>query len=750
MPTIAEVFSLAWRHHQAGGFAQAEQLYRQVLQADPSHTDAWCFLGAACQSQGRLAEAEDGFRRALQFAPNQTSALNCLGVLLANQGRLSEATACFEQGVRYEPRSPEMHNNLALALARQGRFDEATRHYHKAIQLKPDYSQAYYNLGLALNAEGKRQAAIEQFQAALRLQPNYPEALNDLGNALGQQDKLEDAILCYQQALGLRPNYAEVHYNLGVVLGKQNKHHAALFHYQQALRHKPDYAEAHMNLANVLHGLWRFDEAIDAYKQALRSRPNFAEAVHGMGGVYLRQGRLEEAVASFKEALRLQPDSAALCSNVLFCMNYDPNADLDSIFAEHCRFGEMLERSQKSAECEVRSAKSQGRHLTPHSALCTTPVLRVGYVSPDLRYHALARYLEPVLAHHDKEQVQAFCYAEVPTPDSVTVRLQKLAHGWRLTCGLTDAQVAEQIRKDQIDIIVDLAGHTANNRLGVFALKPAPVQATWLGYMNTTGLRTIDYRITDEVLDPPGQPRRDTEELFCLPHGMCCFAPPADAPDVSPLPALASGALTFGSLHNLFKLNASVYDLWSRLLISLPRSRLIMFRHTLIGTAREYVFRQFAERGIGSEQLELRQGSDSPGYLGIYSEIDVGLDTFPYTGGVTTCESLWMGVPVLSLLGERPAGRNSAAILARVGLSDWAVRTPEEYLEFALGLSKDLSRLTGLRAKLRERTRASLCDAGRFTRELEETYRTMLRSAKERRAADVRQPVPQTNLEPQT
>jgi len=715
MPTVAEVFALAWKHHQAGGFAQAEQLYRHILQAEPAHADAWCFMGAACQSQGKLAEAEMNYRRAVQVLPGHISALNCLGVLLAEQGRLAEATSTFEQALRFAPRSAEIHNNLGLALARRGQSAEAVASYQQALRLKPDYAQAYYNLGLTLNAQGQRDAAIEQFRQALRLHPDYPEALNDLGNALGEQNKLDEAVSSYQQALRLRPHYAEAHYNLGVVLGKQDKHHAALAHYQQALRFKPDYAEAHMNLGNVLHGLKKFDEAVASYQQALRCRPDFSEALHGLGGVYLRQGRLEQAVASFQEALCLQPDKPELHSNLLFCLNYDPQADADTVFAEHCRYGKLCEPAPSASPPPHANDPSPERRL------------RIGYVSPDLRFHALARYLEPVLAHHDPRQVEIFCYAEVPTPDEVTVRLQSLVHGWRRTCRLTDAQVAQQIRDDRIDILVDLAGHTANNRLCALAHKPAPVQVTWLGYMNTTGLTAVDYRLTDDVLDPPGQPVRDTEELVRLEGGMCCFAAPTDAPAVGPLPALGCGYLTFGSLHNLFKLNAHVFDLWSQLLKAVPTARLLMFRHTLVGSAREHIRRQFTDRGVADERLDLRQGSDEAGYLGVYEEIDVSLDTFPYTGGVTTCESLWMGVPVLSLCGVRPAGRNSAAILARVGLADWAVPTRQQYLALAVGLANDLDRLARLRAELRDRMAATLCDARRFTRTLEDAYRTMWR-----------------------
>ena len=331
--------------------------------------------------------------------------------------------------------------------------------------------------------------------------------------------------------------------------------------------------------------------------------------------------------------------------------------------------------------------------------------MRIGYVSPDFRQHAVTRYFETVLAHHDSQQVQVFCYAQVAAPDAVTARMQKLAYGWRSVWLQSDAEVAQRIRDDRIDILVDLAGHTCGTRLLVFAQKPAPIQMTWLGYLNTTGLDTIDYRLTDDILDPPGFPKRDTEELIRLPGGFSCFRAAGRAPAVVPPPALQRGYLTFGSLNTLFKHNSQVFDLWSQILKALPTARLLMFRDTLTATPRAYVLQQFAQRGIASQRLDLRQMTDDPAYLGIYREIDVTLDVFPCTGGVTTCESLWMGVPVVSLCGTRPAGRHSASLLSRVGLADWAVATPDEYLQLAVRQASELDRLGRLRETLRERTK---------------------------------------------
>jgi len=629
-------------------------------------------------------------------------------------GNLRQAEQLYRFILQADPWHAAVHNNLGLALAGQGRLDDAMVHYRQTLQLDPNSADANNNLANVLVSQGKPAEAETHCREALRLRPDFPEGLNNLGNALQDQRKLEAAVDSYRRALQLQPNLAEAHYNLG----------------------------------NALRELGKLDEAVTWFQSALRLKPDLPFAHNNLGNAFLKQGRLDLALASFQQALRLQPDLAVAQSNRLFCLNYDAEADPDAVFAEHCRWGHARESG----------VRNQGSGIIQHRL--TTEYdperrLRIGYVSPDLRYHALTRYFEPALAHHDPRQVEVFCYAELAFPDAVTNRLQNLAQGWRWTCNQTDAQVAERIRGDRIDILLDLAGHTAGNRLGVFAHKPAPVQATWLGYMNTTGLTAVDYRLTDDLLDPPAPtlgkkgvlpllperpggaelqaagafpaPVRDTEELVRLPGGMCCFGPPADAPVVAALPALRRGYLTFGSLHSLFKLNGRVLDLWSQVLKALPSARLLMFRDTLTGTAREHICRQFAERGIAGERLDLRRGSDAPGYLGIYAEIDVGLDTLPYSGGVTTCESLWMGVPVLTLWGVRPAGRNSAALLARAGLADWTVQTPDQYVTLAAGLGNNLERLAQLRTKLRDQVAGTLCDAGRFTRTLEDAYRNMWR-----------------------
>jgi predicted O-linked N-acetylglucosamine transferase (SPINDLY family) len=715
MPTIGEVLRMAWQAFQAGDRRQTEYLCRQLVAQQPRLVDAWYLLGLACQMQGNLADAMASYRQTLRLQPGHPDAHNNLGVALQSQGKLDEAMACFQQAVRFRPGAPEMHNNLGLVFLAQEKVEEAAASFRQAVRLKPDYAPACVNLGDALRKQNRFAEAVASYQQALRLHPAWAEALNKLGLALAAQGKLDEALAAFEQAVRLQPDYAEAHNNVGNVLSLQRKLNESVARYQQAVWIKPDYAQAHNNLGVALRSLGRLDEAVQSFQQALRFRPHDADTHSNLGIALAHQGKPAEARASFEEALRLKPDFAGAHSNLLFLANYDPQADPAALFAEHRRW--------ESLHGQVPARRVHGNDRNPERRL------RVGYVSPDFCKHPVAYFVEPILALHRPEQVEAICYAEVPFPDAVTARLRSLAHGWRSTCGLTDAHVADLIRGDNIDILVDLAGHSAGSRLRAFAYKPAPVQVTYLGYPNTTGLTTVDYRLTDAVADPPGEPAWHTEELVRLPGGFCCYAPPAEAPDVTPLPAQKAGHLTFGSLHNVNKLNAAVLDLWCAILQALPTARLLVYRHTLTGSAKENLLQQFTQRGIASERLDLRhQAPAGRGHLGVYGEVDISLDVFPWSGHTTACESLWMGVPVLTLYGTRHAGRMASSALTRLGLTEWIAPTPEEYQARAVHWAGKLDELAHLRSGLRELMRSSpLCDGPGFVRHLEDAYRQMWR-----------------------
>lgn len=696
--TAQETFDQARRAHQQGHLPLAESLYRQVTQADPSHGPAWYLLGVVCHGQGRLGEAERALGEAVRRQPSHAEAWNHLGVVFGQTGKIEESVACFQHALAARPDFADARKNLAIAVGSPAAQQRAS---------------ALNNQGIEHEAAGRLDAARDCYYRAQTLQPESAPICRNLGVVLGKLGRLGEAVELLRQAVALQPDFAEAHQGLGAALHHLGRRTEAAEAYRTAVRLKPDLVGAHSNLGDILAKAGDLDAAVESYRRAIALRPEFAPAHNNLGIVLSELGRLSDAAASYRHALTLKPHFLDAQSNLLKAINYDPAYDSSTLLAEHRRWRDVY------GPLTLLGAAAD------HDRSPNRP-LRVGYVSPDFRTHAVAYFFEPILAHHDRARVEPVCYAEVPAPDATTVRLQALAAGWRPTVGLTDVQVAEQVRRDRIDILVDLAGHTSGHRLGVFARRPAPVQVTYLGYPNTTGLDAIDYLLTDAVVDPPGEPKWSTEEPYRLPGLFCCYAPPAGAPEVGPSPAERNGYVTLGALHKLSKLNEAVLDLWCDLLHALPSARLLLFRNDLTGTRREEIRRRFLARGITDERLELEHEAGEGGHLAVYHRIDVSLDVFPWCGHTTACESLWMGVPVITLRGDRHAGRMTASVLMTLGLADWVADTPADYVTVARRAADDPAALGRLRGTLRDRmARSPLCDGRAWTAGLEDAYRTL-------------------------
>lgn len=661
---------------------------------------------------GRLPQAEASARQVLAATPRWLEAWHVLGLALAGQRRFAEALAAFQQVAAIDPNVAEAHVNIGQALSELGRLTEAQAAFERALQVRPRFALAASNLGNVLKAQGQTPEAIAKFRQALEFQPDFAPAANNLGMAwldLGRPDLAIDA-------------------------------------YQAAIRMQPQLAEAHYNLALALREIGRLDEAVATYRRALEIRPNDADTYNNLGNALTVQGRLDEAVEHYRRALSLSQDFTTAYSNLLFCLNYQPDLDPADLLEEHRRWANWIKRfvpsiawgvtylpadaqlsdrrSADSPRAEVIEGDLRPVHSEGSGYLCRTSAapIRIGYVSADFARHPVTAFLEPVVEHHDRRRFEVALYSDVRRPDAVTERFRNLANLWRDTSRLSAAELAQQVRSDGIDILIDLAGHTRGNRLRAFAEQPAPIQLTWLGYPHSTGLETIQYRLTDAVLDPPDAPYSGTERPLRLVPGFCCFRPADDAPPVAPLPAQATGRVTFGALHNLAKLNAHVLDLWSRLLVALPGSRLVIGRDTLKGSAREHYQSEFARRGLGPDRVELRYVDRNAGqhHLAAYDEIDIALDVFPWCGHTTACEALWQGVPVVTLSGNRAAGRMVESVLNMVGCPQWTAKTPERYLEIATELASDLAALARHRATIRPTMAQSpLCDAATFTRHLE-------------------------------
>jgi predicted O-linked N-acetylglucosamine transferase (SPINDLY family) len=638
------------------------------------------------------------------------------GVQHHRAGRLAEAEACYRRVLTAQPNNVDALSNLGVALKDQGRLDDAIAAYRQAIGIKPDYAEAHSNLGNALRDRGELEEAVTAYREAIRVKPDYAEAHSNLGNALTELGKLNEAASACRQAIGIEPNYAAAHSNLGVALKNQGKLDDAIAAYRHAIVIKPNLAEAHSNLGNALTELGKLDEAVGACRQAIGIKPNCAEAHSNLGNALKDQGKLDEAIAAYRQAISIKPDYAEAFSNLLFCLNYDDQSTTGQLFVAHREWDERYAR-QMARPTAYANVREVGRRL------------KIGYVSPDFLSHSVAYFVEPLLKGHDRQAVEVFCYAEVKRPDPVTAHLQGLADHWRVTVGLSDDELAQRIRADGIDILVDLAGHTANNRLLVFARKPAPVQVTWLGYPNTTGLKAIDYRLVDTVTDPVVEANAwASETLVRLEAGFLCYGTFKDAPEPTVPPCLKTGTVTFGSFNNPAKVSAATVDAWATLLSRSPQAHLLLKGKPFADPAtREMFLARLVERGVAAERVELMATHpNTVEHLALYDRVDVALDPFPYNGTTTTCEAMWMGVPVVTLRGDRHAGRVGASLLNQIDVTDLVANSVEEYVEIAIALANNPVSLGELRRSMRPRMAASsLCDGRAFARKIEGAFRTM-------------------------
>jgi protein O-GlcNAc transferase len=682
MPTPAELYEQAVRCHQGGLLVQAETLYRQVIARDPGVVGAHNNLGIILLEQGKAADALVCFRQALRLNPNHANSHNNLGNAYKESGQFAEAAACFQEALRLMPTMARAHNNLALTRAGQGMLAQAIEGFRQALRLDPNLPDAHNNLGSALQSQGKLAEATMCFRQAVRLSPGFANALNNLGTALTLQGQLDEAISCFQQGSRLAPANADMHNNLG----------------------------------NAFLALGRCDEAAASFQEALRLQPNLAEVHANLGNVLKDQGQLEEALACYARALELKPDYVTAHDNYVYTLNYRPGQDAVATL-EECKAWNR------------RHAEPLARFIRPHlNDKSPERRLRIGYVSPDFRYHPVGRFLITLLASHDHAKFEIFCYSAVQVPDALTERCRSLADGWRSLVGLTDAQAAELIRQDRVDILVDLAMHTMNNRLLVFAHKPAPVQVTYLAYAGTTGMEAMDYRLTDPYLDPPGQNDQSySESSIRLADTYWCYAPVMETPEPTSLPAPQPGQITFGCLNNFCKVTVPTLETWAVILQSTAGARLLL--HAPTGSHRERVATFFEKRGVAAGRINFVDKLPGREYFRTYARIHIGLDPFPFGGGTTTCDALWTGVPVISLAGQTAVTRSGVSILSNVGLTELLARNAEEYVDIAVKLAGDVPRLTALRAGLRERLRTSrLMDGARFARSVEAAYRAMWRA----------------------
>jgi protein O-GlcNAc transferase len=779
--TIDQMLQQALQHQNAGRVAAAEGLYRQILGRYPNQPDAWHLLGTLAYAGGNVDIALEYIGYAISLRPAAEYYFNYGNMSLAAK-RVDEAITSLQKAVQLKSDLAEAHYALGLAFKARGLIDDACKSLLRAVAINPAWAEAWNSLGVLLKSKGDLKGAVEAYREAIRLNANFEDACSNLGNALKEQAKLSDALAVYRKALQinpasvtalnaigmclseqglfneaiaafhrailLKPDHADLHCNLGIALMESGKLEEAIAADRRAIELNPSVSDVHNNLGIALNAMGRCDEAIEPFRHAIKLNPTFWATYNNMGIALQDLGRYDEAIASYRRAVELNPDSAQAYNNLELLKNQglieegvaslrravalEPKAaDIHSNLLFDLNFLPQYPSQRISEEAKAWAQRhtppllpNQLRYANDRSS---DRCLKIGYVSPDFTAHAVGRFMVPVMDHHDHEKYEIHCFSSVSRPDETTEWFRRLADHWYDIRGQSDRAVVELIRGQKIDILVDLALHTRGNRLLVFAQKPAPVQATFLAYCGTSGMEMMDYLIADPYLLPPGEEKFICETPVRLPSTYWCFRPLPATPDVNLLPAQSGGGVTFGCLNSYGKVNSEVLSLWGQILKAVPDSRLLL--HAAEGSHRQRARDQLANMGVDPNRLDFEAYVPFSEYFQQYHEIDIALDPFPFAGGTTTCDALWMGVPVISLAGNTTVSRGGLSILTNAGLPELVAKSVEEYIRIAVDLAADLPRLAHLRATMRERMQHSpLMNEKRYVADLEAAYRMMWRN----------------------
>ncbi|BAZ93196.1 O-linked N-acetylglucosamine transferase [Thiohalobacter thiocyanaticus] len=686
---------------QLGDFAGSESYCQRVIKLHPRTAPAWYNLGVAQLRQNKYSQAQTSLKKAISLQPEFAEALCELGNVLQQQGDNEAAIRRYMQALKLKPDFSQAHHNLALAQLAVGEKEQAQQSLESAIRHQPGLAASRHQLSLLFVEQGNLDAALTQAESAVSLQPDNQEYLSSIALLHRDTGNLEQSEAYYRRALSLAPENSRLVSNFALTLIETGNHDEAIERLNDAIRQDPQVAELHYNLGLAYSRINRLSDAIHSYMNAIELDKNLHQAWTNLGTLHMLSGKPQEAIDCFDMALRLAPDYAEAASNRLMAMNYCPEFDDTHIARQHFEWG----------------ARKENLHLaaTPIPAERPPSKIRIGFVSPDFREHSVAYFFLSLTGLARRPDVEIICYSNTKNPDRMTQRIRSQANLWRDITKLSDQATADRIYQDRPDVLIDLAGHTSGNRLGLFTLRPCPVQITYLGYPNTSGLAEMDYRLTDSIADPNGQQELYTEKLLRMPRCFLCFTPPEDAPEPT-LPGSCNDTITFGCFNNLAKITPRMIVLWSRILQAVPESRIVLKARPLGDpNVAGYFRRLFMEQGIAAERLELLGWVPTNDHYAAYNTIDIALDTFPYHGTTTTCEALWMGRPVITRTGTRHASRVGASLLHAMDMGEFVAGDDQQYLNIAIGLAHKLQSGEHPYRNIRQRMATSpLCDQSDF------------------------------------
>ncbi|OGI09964.1 MAG: hypothetical protein A2Y40_02035 [Candidatus Margulisbacteria bacterium GWF2_35_9] len=702
-----------------GQVNEAVELFRQIIAINPNHMMCHYKLANICIVRGETEAAISHYNKILDIKPDFYEANYMLGIIFKDLGKEKEAIIEFQKAIDGKPELVESYFGMVECLIRDGQKENAIKILKRIIQIKPHFSEAYFNLGVLFEESGQLQPAISNFKKAIKLNPNNVMFYYNLANVLKRNRDFPEAILYFQAALRLKNDSFEIHYNLANTYNSLANYDQAIDHYQQVIKLRPDFVAAYFNLGNVYKDTNRNSEAVIQYETVIKLKPDFVEACNNLGQIYYKQGNYGKAMDQYRNAIRVRPNYHQAYSNYLYLLNFDHQMKASEIFNEHKHWAEQF----KSLSASVTISE-------PHNNNILCP-LCIGYVSADFRVHSVAYFISQIVKYHNHKKYKIICYSTTSVEDEMTNWFKKEADLWRNIDGKTDEEASEMIKKDKVNILVDLSGHTAFNRITLFTKRNAPVQVSYLGYPNTTGLKTLDYRITDHYADPLGETEKYyTEELTRLPESFICYQAPESCPQIENKSLHNKKSITFGSFNQLIKINEQVLDLWIKILHSVPESKLILKNKSFTDDDVTKEFKtKMMNNGIDSTRLSLigylPKKSD---HFALYNKMDIVLDTFPYNGATTTCEALWMGCPVITLAGAMHVSRVGVSILNNIGLPQLVANSVEDYLKIAVRIANDREELEHLHKSLRSKMeRSILKDGKQIVSSLEMLYEEMIR-----------------------